>query len=119
MASWGAVENEAGELASRVRDRFGAHRHALLATLAADGSPRISGIETQFVLAELWMGMMTGSHKVHDLQRDGRFALHSAPDAPDIPNGDATIRGVAVEVTDSDTIAAWAGQLGQDPPGEF
>ena len=49
MASFADVESEEPEFAARVRAAFDAHAHKFLATLRADGSPRISGIEMQFV----------------------------------------------------------------------
>ena len=79
MASWNDVTTEAPELAKRVQSRFAANKEVVLATLRKDGSPRISGIETMFVLDELWLGMMPESLKALDLQRDPRLALHSAP----------------------------------------
>ena len=66
------------ELAQRVRALFDAHRHKTLATVRADGSPRISGIETVFSDDELTFGSMPRSRKGADLRRDPRFALHSA-----------------------------------------
>ena len=66
------------EFASRVRALFEAHRHKTLATLRADGSPRISGIETSFDDGELTFGSMPQARKGADLRRDPRFALHSA-----------------------------------------
>ena len=119
MASWSDVEAVAPELTAAVRARFGAHKHALLATLRRDGSPRLSGVETQFTLGELWMGMMGGSRKALDLRRDGRFALHSAPDSPEIPEGDAKVSGRAVEITDQATINAWSAGLPQAAPTPF
>jgi hypothetical protein len=119
MATWSEFFDECPELAIPVRDRFAAHRHALLATLRADGSPRISGTETQFVLGHLWMGSMRDAVKARDLQRDGRFALHSAPDAAELSHGDAKISGVAVEIADESTIATWATELAQPPPGSL
>jgi hypothetical protein len=61
-----------------VRALFDAHRHKTLATLRADGSPRISGIEVVFDDGELVFGSMSGARKGADLRRDARFALHSA-----------------------------------------
>ncbi|MCU1463215.1 MAG: pyridoxamine 5-phosphate oxidase [Acidimicrobiales bacterium] len=119
MATWADVERDAPELAAKVRERLQSHRHCLLATLRADGSPRLSGIEVQFALGELWMGMMGGSVKAADLRRDGRMALHSAPDEPEIPGGDAKLAGRADEVSDPATIAAWAASLGNEPPEPF
>jgi hypothetical protein len=51
-------------------------RHKTIATLRADGSPRISGIECEFTDGELRFGSMSGARKGADLKRDSRFALH-------------------------------------------
>jgi len=48
MTAWRDVEQAEPEFAQRVRALFDAHRHKTLATLRADGSPRISGIESAF-----------------------------------------------------------------------
>ena len=64
--------------AQRVLELFDAHRHKTIATLRADGSPRISGIEVAFKDGELTFGSMPNSRKGADLRRDPRFALHSA-----------------------------------------
>ena len=47
MASWQEIEADAPEFAARVRELFQARKHKTMATLRADGSPRISGVETQ------------------------------------------------------------------------
>ncbi|GAA4788552.1 pyridoxamine 5'-phosphate oxidase family protein [Actinomycetospora chlora] len=78
MTTWQDVEHAAPELARRVRALFEAHRHHTLATLRADGAPRISGIETSFADGQLTFGSMPGARKGADLSRDARFALHSA-----------------------------------------
>ncbi len=58
---------------------FDAHRHKTIATIRADGSPRISGIEAAFEDdGELVFGSMPNARKGTDLRRDPRFALHSA-----------------------------------------
>ena len=72
------MQEAAPELARRVRALFDSHRHKTLATLRADGSPRISGIECAFEDGELVFGSMAGARKGADLRRDDRFALHSA-----------------------------------------
>jgi len=59
-----------------VRRLFEAGRHKTIATVRADGSPRISGIECEFADGELRFGSMPGAHKGADLRRDPRFALH-------------------------------------------
>ena len=65
------------EFATRVRALFEAGRHKTIATLRADGAPRISGIECEFVDGDLRFGSMSGARKGADLNRDARFALHS------------------------------------------
>jgi hypothetical protein len=78
MTTWKDVERAQPEFAQRVRGLFDAHRHKTIATLRADGSPRISGIEVAFEDGELVFGSMPNARKGADLSRDPRFALHSA-----------------------------------------
>ncbi len=101
VARWAAVEGAEPEFAEKVRRLFDAGRHKTIATLRADGSPRISGIECEFVDGELRFGSMTGARKGADLHRDPRFALHGPTFHPqegkegDWP-GEAKIAGRAV-----------------------
>jgi hypothetical protein len=78
MTAWREFELAAPEFAQRVRALFDAHRHKTIATLRADGSPRISGIEVAFEDGQLTFGSMPNARKGADLRRDPRFALHSA-----------------------------------------
>jgi hypothetical protein len=78
MTSWGEFAAQEPEFAARVRGLFDAHRHKTIATLRADGAPRISGIEAAFADGELTFGSMPNARKGADLHRDPRFALHSA-----------------------------------------
>jgi hypothetical protein len=78
MTTWRDVERSEPEFARRVRALFDAHRHKTLATLRADGSPRISGVEAAFEDGDLVFGSMPNARKGVDLRRDPRFALHSA-----------------------------------------
>jgi hypothetical protein len=124
MATWNDVTTQAPELAARVEARFGAHKHIILATLRRDGSPRLCGIETLFALGDLWLGMMPESRKARDLQRDPRLALHSAPVDLELADGDATIGGRAVEITDPATFAAVEkasadAERAEAPPGPY
>lgn len=106
MVSWSEVEKAEPEFAAKVRERFEAGRHKTIATLRADGSPRISGIETQFADGELTFGSMPRARKGADLLRDPRFALHSSTaDPPDDPTGwpgEAKVAGRAVAVKTPD-----------------
>ncbi|MCC6237252.1 MAG: pyridoxamine 5'-phosphate oxidase family protein [Dehalococcoidia bacterium] len=114
MASWAEFEEQAPELASRVRARFEAHKHLLIATLRRDGAPRISGIEVLVWNGGLWLGMMPASMKGRDLVRDPRFALHSAPVDLALAEGDAKVGGRAHRVTDEAELAAYWQALGRD-----
>lgn len=104
MATWREFEQDAPEFAARVKTLFQARRHKTMATLRADGSPRISGIETE-IDDEVRFGSMPDSRKLADLERDPRLALHSP--SVDPPEGDpsgwvgeAKIAGCAVRAGD-------------------
>jgi hypothetical protein len=104
MTSWQDVQRDAPEFADRVRQVFDAGVNKVLATLRADGSPRVSGIEAQFTDGELTFGSMPNARKGADLRRDPRFALHAPSPDPPADNaswaGDAKIAGRAVPVGD-------------------
>jgi hypothetical protein len=101
--NWAAFEAAEPSLAARVKERFAIRKHKTLATLRKDGSPRISGIEADFGDAEITLGMMPGSVKLRDLERDPRLALHSPTEdppegAPSGWRGEAKITARAVEI---------------------
>jgi hypothetical protein len=119
MATWGEFANEQPDFAGRVRARFDARKHKTLATLRADGSPRISGIEVEFADGQMYVGMMPDSAKLRDLQRDPRLAVHSpTEDPPEGANvdwpGEAKIAGRAVEVEFPDSPVEDAGRFAID-----
>ena len=115
MPSWSEFEAEAPELAARVRARLDARTHKTLATVRGDGSPRISGTESEIKEGELWIGSMWQARKARDLQRDPRFALHAGSDDPPDWTGDAKLAGVAEEIVDPDRVKEING--GKAPPG--
>jgi hypothetical protein len=78
VTAWQDFQEAEPEFAQRVRALFDAHRHKTMATLRADGSPRISGVEAAFEDGDLFFGSMPNARKGADLRRDPRFALHSA-----------------------------------------
>ncbi len=119
VATWERFEAEAPALAAAVRARFEAHKHKTMATVRADGAPRISGTEVEIRPDGLWLGGMTGARRFADLRRDPRVAIHSASQPPDVWDGDAKVGGVAVEVTDPAARAAYVGGLDDEPPGDF
>jgi hypothetical protein len=106
MASWKEFTAADPDFAQRVRRSFAVRKHATLATLRKDGSPRISGTEVEFDDdGEIYLGMMPASLKALDLRRDPRLALHSpTEDAPESDPGawvgEAKVAGRGVEVSD-------------------
>ena len=101
MASWREIEAAEPAFAKRAQMRFDAYKHKTIATLRKDGSPRISGIEAEFKDGEVTLGMMPGSVKARDLQRDPRLALHSGTEDPkEKPQEvvDAKLSGIAKEI---------------------
>jgi hypothetical protein len=103
MATWKQFSVEAPELATAVRARLEFTKHHVLATLRADGAPRVSGTEVAFQGEHLTIGSMINAVKARDLQRDPRYAIHSNPGDGSMEGGDAKISGRAIEVS-SDQI---------------
>jgi len=83
-----------------------ARRHAaagnlcILATLRADGFPRISPMEPRVFEDELWLVGMPGTTKFRDLHRDPRFCLHTATVDTEVKEGDAKLWGIVHDVGD-------------------
>ena len=119
MAAFAVVEAEEPEFAARVRTVFEAHRHKILATLRADGAPRVSGIESAFAAGDLWVAGMPRSVKVADLRRDPRMALHSGSDEPDVFTADAKVSGRAVQVARGPAREAVAEATGNPADGDY
>ncbi|MDQ5823050.1 MAG: pyridoxamine 5'-phosphate oxidase family protein [Chloroflexota bacterium] len=109
MPAWRDVEIEVPDLAALAREFLDAYKHKTLATLRADGSPRISGTEVVFSEGDLWLGSMWRSVKALDLRRDPRFALHSGSADPPDWKGDAKLSGLVEEITDPERVAAVLG----------
>ena len=113
MARWQDVVDSAPEFAKAAEAIFGIGKHKTMASLRKDGAPRISGVEANFSDGEVWLGMMIGSLKAKDLQRDARVALHSPSiDPPEDQSqwlGDAKLAGRAVEEHDMDRLNSMGG----------
>jgi hypothetical protein len=105
---WAELEQVAPELARAARQRLESTRIALLGTIRADGSPRISPVEPYFTSDELLFGAMVRSTKARDLARDARCVLHSAISEPDAGETEFKLYGTASETVDRDARAdAW------------
>ncbi len=116
MTAWGDIERAEPAFAVRVRQLFDAGRHKTIATLRADGSPRISGIECEFADGELRFGSMSGARKEADLLRDTRFALHGPTFHP-VEGKEAEWPGEAKISGHAHVVAAGGEQAGEEPEG--
>ena len=104
---WGEFAGACPEIADRAAERFRGRELCMLGTLRADGSPRISPCELDFVGGELILGMMWQSRKARDLLRDPRCVLHSCATDRMGTEGDAKIYGDAVDVQDPELRQAY------------
>jgi hypothetical protein len=124
VPAWKTIEQAEPEFAGRVRRLFDAGRHKTIATLRADSSPRISGIECEFTDGDLRFGSMTDARKGADLRRDPRFALHGPTIHPeegresDWP-GEAKIAGRALPASPPTTAEANEPPDGDTPDGDL
>jgi|SRR5690554_2265400 hypothetical protein len=118
MATWTEFADEAPELAELAERRLVATKLMMLATLRRDGFPRISPMEPVVVdgrlslhHGRLWLAMMPGSTKSRDLQRDGRFALHTATVDTQVTEGDVKMWGTATPLSDPATLARFSDDI--------
>lgn len=86
----------------------------MLATLRADGFPRISPMEPRIFEDRLWLVGMPGTTKFLDLGRDPRFCLHTATVDTQVTDGDAKLWGTVRDVRDADLHQRWAEDLFAD-----
>lgn len=116
--TWCDLEIAAPEVARLGKEYFDRAGVALLGTLRADGSPRISPVGLYLTRGRLLFGVMSRSAKARDLLRDHRCVLHSAVSDPD-PEGEFKLYGRAREVQDHEvrdgcTEAWWVSRPPED-----
>ena len=113
--SWAEFEREAPEFAASVLARLTAHEHHVVATVRANGQPRVGGTTVNFTDGRLWIGMMAAAARVGDLRRHLSCALHSAPLSTTLPEGEGDVRldAEAAELS-GDEFAALLRSIGFD-----
>jgi hypothetical protein len=127
MTTWQAFTASEPELAARALAILTSTTNAVLGTIRADGTPRLSGIDPFVANGELHLGSMPGARKGHDLKRDPRLVLHGIPwesrrvreGAEDPGDGDVKLTGRAVLADDDEkraAFAAFADERGFEPP---
>ena len=99
---WSEFTASAPELAELGLAGFREQNLCLVGTLRADGWPRISANEIYFADGELLLGMMPGSRKSRDLERDPRITVMTPQCDREAKRGDFKAYGRARDVTDPD-----------------
>ena len=103
---WSEVAAESPDLAEAGRRLL--HQYGIglgmLATVRKDGGPRLHPVCPVVTHDGLWVFVLDRSPKVHDLRRDGRYALHAHP--PDDRDDEFSVAGRARVVDDPELEAA-------------
>jgi len=98
MANWQEFAQQAPELAAFGQTRFQSGV-AYLATVRADGSPRVHPV-TPIIGEQLFLFMEPTSPKGKDLQRDARYTLHCSVEDMGGGGGEFYLRGQATLTDD-------------------
>jgi len=98
--SWHTFAAAAPDLAAFAQEQFAPGRVAVVGSIRADGSPRISSVEPHIMEGELYVGMMWQSRKALDLLRDPRILLRNAVCTSSGDEAEISLRGRAVEIHD-------------------
>lgn len=115
MVAWNAFAASAPRIADIfLRRHAAAQTLCLLATIRADGSPRISPMELRIFEGHLTLVGMPDTTKFRDLGRDPRFCLHTATVDPHVGDGDAKLWGEARDLQDHDLHQRFAEDLFED-----
>jgi hypothetical protein len=123
MATWSEFAASAPKIAEIfVRRHAATGNLCLIATLRADGSPRISPMEPRIFDGHLVLVGMPNTTKFADLGRDPRFALHTATVDTQVSDGDAKVSGKVRNLRDAAVHERFAAHLfektGMDLRGE-
>lgn len=79
MVTWRELERQAPELAAAGRALWEQHGLMYLATVRADGSPRVHPVVPLLTEGSVFVAIAQASPKWRDLRRDPRCVLHSLP----------------------------------------
>ena len=126
MATWADMATARPEMGSRARELFlieqpdapGPAGLGYLATIRADGGPRVHPVSPAVLDGRLYVYVLLDSPKLGDLRRDGRYALHSWP-KPFEPDGfddeEFYLTGRATPVADDDLHRRISAAVGDKP----
>jgi nitroimidazol reductase NimA-like FMN-containing flavoprotein (pyridoxamine 5'-phosphate oxidase superfamily) len=113
VATWAELAAAEADLASAGERLFRAFTLAFLATVRADGGPRVHPVTITVHDGRLYVFLVHGTPKRRDLLRDPRYALHSFPSFPrgtvdSYVDDELVLFGTARPVEDADARAAVA-----------
>ena len=114
MASWSDFAAADPSMAAGIRALLQQYGPAMgyLATIRRDGGPRVHPVSPVLTDDGLYC-FIVDSPKRRDLERDGRYALHSYP--PEESDDEAYVAGHATPVVDVTVIARLADALDASP----
>jgi hypothetical protein len=114
MASWSEFAAAEPSLASAIRALLQQYGPGMgyLATVRADGGPRVHPVSPVITATGLYC-FLVDSPKRRDLERDGRYALHSYP--AEESDDEAYVSGHAVVVNDPEVTVRLADALRASP----
>jgi hypothetical protein len=79
MATWQQLKEQAPDLASAAHELWQRHGIMYLATIRADGSPRLHPVVPILANGRIFIAIAQASPKWRDLCRDPRCVLHALP----------------------------------------
>ena len=100
--TWQRFATDAPEMAELGKQLLAQSGVAVVGTIRADGSPRISSIEPVILNGALYLGMMWQSRKALDLLRDPRLVLRNAICTSTGDEAEIILRGRAVAILDAE-----------------
>jgi hypothetical protein len=114
MASWPEFVADEPRLAAAITELMQQYGPGLgyLATVRADGGPRVHPVSPVITDVGLFC-FVINSPKRRDLERDGRYALHSFP--PEDSDDEAYLAGRAQPVTDRGRVEQLASRVRAAP----
>jgi Pyridoxamine 5'-phosphate oxidase len=114
MASWSEFAAAEPRLAASIQALVHQYGPGLgyLATVRADGGPRVHPV-SPFINPDGLYCFIIDSPKRRDLERDGRYALHSFP--PEATDDEAYVSGHARLVTERERLERYATELRAEP----
>lgn len=118
MTTWGAFADKERELASFVAARLRA-APSYLATVRANGAPRVHPVTPIFTSEGLYLFMEPTSPKGADLVRRGWFALHNGVPDNAGTGGEAWLSGTGHLVDDREVRATVAAATSYPPADRY